>query len=85
MRRAKISELKAQLSAFLAAVRAGETVVVCDRNTPIARLVPFDEDLESFRVEPPTKPVGDLRSLRPVPLLRPIDLDRLLRDSRDVR
>lgn len=39
MRRAKVSELKARLSSYLADVRGGESVLVCDRNTPIARLV----------------------------------------------
>ena len=41
MNTVKISELKAKLSAYLAEVRAGGTVVVYDRSTPIARLVPF--------------------------------------------
>jgi prevent-host-death family protein len=37
---AKVSELKAGLSAYLARVKAGEEVVVTDRGTPVARLVP---------------------------------------------
>lgn len=41
MKSAKVSELKAHLSAYLAEVRRGETVIVCNRNTPIARLVPL--------------------------------------------
>src|SRR2546427_561212 len=40
MKRAMVSDLKVHLSAYLAEVRRGESVVVCDRTTPIARLVP---------------------------------------------
>jgi prevent-host-death family protein len=34
-----ISELRNQLSAYLKKVRAGEKVVILDRQTPVARLV----------------------------------------------
>ena len=50
MKRAKVSELQARLSAYLADVRGGDTVIVYDRNTPIARLVPYDDDAEGFTV-----------------------------------
>jgi antitoxin (DNA-binding transcriptional repressor) of toxin-antitoxin stability system len=39
MRIAKISELKAKLSAHIAYVKNGEEVLILDRNTPVARLV----------------------------------------------
>ena len=38
MEKATISELKNQLSAYLKKVRAGETVLIYDRDQPIARL-----------------------------------------------
>lgn len=40
MRRATITEAKNRLSALLAEVRAGETVVIVDRGVPVARLDP---------------------------------------------
>jgi antitoxin (DNA-binding transcriptional repressor) of toxin-antitoxin stability system len=40
MKRAKISELKNELSRYLRYVRAGESVLVYDRDHPIARLEP---------------------------------------------
>ena len=46
---AKVSELKAQLSRYLDRVKAGEEVVITDRGTPVAKLVPFpaaDDDEE---------------------------------------
>ncbi len=40
MKRASIASLKARLSQYLDAVKAGEEIIVTDRNTPVARLVP---------------------------------------------
>ncbi len=41
-----ISSLKANLSKYLHAARAGKTVVVTDRKVPIAKVVPFAEALD---------------------------------------
>jgi prevent-host-death family protein len=41
MKTAAIAELKAQLSRYLRHVRAGEEVLVTERGTPVARLVPI--------------------------------------------
>ena len=38
MERATISQIKNQLSAYLRKVRAGETVLILDRDEPVARL-----------------------------------------------
>jgi len=40
MKTVNISNLKAQLSAHSQLVREGEEVLVCDRNKPVARIVP---------------------------------------------
>jgi prevent-host-death family protein len=40
MRTVNISDLKAHLSAHIQLVRDGEEVFVCDRNKPVARIVP---------------------------------------------
>jgi|BarGraIncu00222A_1022003.scaffolds.fasta_scaffold07654_6 prevent-host-death family protein len=40
MRTVNISDLKAQLSAHIRLVKGGEEVLVCDRNKPVARIVP---------------------------------------------
>ncbi|HEX9688831.1 MAG TPA: type II toxin-antitoxin system prevent-host-death family antitoxin [Thermoanaerobaculia bacterium] len=41
MKNARISELRDRLSEYLARVRKGETVIVYDRDTPIARIDPI--------------------------------------------
>jgi prevent-host-death family protein len=40
MKTVNISDLKARLSAHIQLVRSGEEVLVCDRNQPVARIVP---------------------------------------------
>ena len=86
MKQVKVSELKAKLSAYLADVRAGETVVVCDRKTPIARLVPIDEAADDeLTIEPAKGRLPSLRELPKVRLRRKVDVVALLRESRDQR
>jgi prevent-host-death family protein len=41
MRSVNIAELKNRLSAYLQHVRAGEEIVIRDRNLPVAKLVPL--------------------------------------------
>jgi prevent-host-death family protein len=47
MRAVNISDLKAQLSAHIQLVRDGEEVLVCDRNKPVARIVPLQVNGDS--------------------------------------
>ncbi len=42
----RIADLKARLSAHLRRVRAGESLTVLDRDTPIARIVPLPSDAQ---------------------------------------
>ena len=85
MKHAKVSELKAHLSAYLAQVRKGETVIVSDRRTPVARLVPLDQRTEGVTIERARRPTSDLRQVRGVPLRRRVDVGKMLRQSRDQR
>ena len=75
MNRVSISELKARLSEYLEAVRAGEEVIVTDRGRPVARIAPVSgpEDSESRlqmlirtgQARPPVRTGGlDLELLR---------------------
>lgn len=41
-----IRELKTHLSAYLRRVKAGETIVITDRGTPIGRIVPVGTSLD---------------------------------------
>lgn len=83
----KIAELKARLSEYLRSVRGGRSLIVMDRETPIARLVPIGSASEPLRIR---KPLRRHASLQHVPLpspLRPeVDvLDLLLEERQSER
>jgi prevent-host-death family protein len=65
-RTVKVAELKARLSAYLRSARRGHEVVICDRETPVARLVPYQQAAEPLAVREP------LRGLHDVPLPPPL-------------
>jgi len=44
MRTVNIATLKAQLSAHIQHVREGEEILVCERNKPVARIIPCREE-----------------------------------------
>jgi prevent-host-death family protein len=98
MRTAKISELKAKLSAHIAYVKNGEEVLILDRNTPVARLVSVgpvtDEDARRQRliargvITPPKEPrvIGKAWPAPPGPhcISREV-MDQVWREERDGR
>ena len=84
MQTAMVSELKAKLSGYLAQVRRGATITVCDRRTPIARLVPLEDHPGDLKVREPTA-AGDLPTAPGITLKKQIDVLALLRADRDQR
>ncbi len=76
MKTVKISDLKARLSAHLQHVRDGEEILICDRDKPVARIVPVRVEDYSEReqrliargiLKPPLKPRPP-RSVWPKPV-----------------
>ena len=55
----RIADLKARLSEHLRAVRRGRSLTVLDRDTPIARIVPYDES-EPLRMRRATRKPREL-------------------------
>jgi prevent-host-death family protein len=93
MRTVNISDLKARLSAHLQHVRDGEELLVCDRNKPVARIVPCSADDEPERerrliargiMTPPLKKRSSPVSLPP-PAGNVSDevMERIWREERD--
>jgi prevent-host-death family protein len=76
----KVGELKARLSAYLRGARRGHTVTVCDRDTPIARLVPYTAEAEPLAVRRPIRKLHEVRL--PPALGRPVDSMDALRQER---
>jgi prevent-host-death family protein len=97
MRTAKISELKAKLSAHIQYVKNGEEVLILDRNTPVARLVPAgpaeDEDARMRRLiakgilTPPKMPRPEGYKLpKPTgPMISDEVMEQVWREERDGR
>ena len=67
----KIAQLKAKLSEHLRRVRRGHTLTILDRETPVARIVPYDVP-GPLRVREP--PAGG-SELRQVPLPPPLAIE----------
>jgi prevent-host-death family protein len=64
MTRVGVAELKARLSEHLRAVRKGRRITVVDRSTPIAELVPIQQD--------PLEVRQASRSARDLPVGKPV-------------
>ena len=80
----KVAELKARLSEYLRAARRGHPVTVCDRDTPIARLVPYQSAGEPLTVRAPLR--GLHETPLPQPLGHPVDsLAALLAERQSAR
>lgn len=73
MKTVNVNEAKAHLSEYLARVEAGETVVICRRNKPVAEL----RKVAPARTEP--RPIGLAKGTGHVPpeFFEPLD-DELL-------
>jgi prevent-host-death family protein len=77
-----ISELKAKLSAYVDAVRRGETVIVLDRKTPVAQLAPLAGEADDLCIAQATRPPREISTL---PGVRPkcgVDVVKVLGESR---
>jgi prevent-host-death family protein len=74
-----IAELKARLSEHLRAVRNGATLTVLDRDTPIARIVPYAA--QPLEIRKAKRRLGDLKPPRK-PSKRTDSLAILLEDRR---
>jgi prevent-host-death family protein len=71
MNKVGVADLKARLSEHLRSVRAGRSLVVMDRQTPIARIVPYDSSSDRLVVRHPASGAPrpcDLAPRKPVKL-----------------
>lgn len=85
MRNVRIAELKARLSQYLRGVRRGHTLTVLDRDTPIARIVPYTPEGTSLSIR---EPRPDSPGLHQVPLPPPLhaetDVVAMLLEERQI-
>ena len=86
MKEVRIAELKARLSEHLRGVRRGRTLTVMDRDTPIARIIPYEGGPATLTVRSPLPDAPKLAALRmPPPLALKTDVVRLLTEERGDR
>ena len=79
----RIAELKSRLSEYLRRVRRGGSLTVLDRDTPIARLVPYESEGASLRVRTPAPDAPRLgRVALPPPIRIRRDIVALLLEER---
>ncbi len=69
----RIADLKSHLSEYLRKVRRGGSLTVLDRDTPIARIVPYEASGTSLIVR---SPLPDAPKLQRMPLPPPLRLHR---------
>ena len=79
MSNVRIADLKARLSEHLRSVRNGGTLTVLDRDTPIARIVPYAP--QPLEIRKAQQHVRDLK-LPPKPARRTDSVAVLLEDRR---
>jgi antitoxin (DNA-binding transcriptional repressor) of toxin-antitoxin stability system len=86
MKVVRVADLKARLSEHLRGVRRGRTLTVMDRDTPIARIIPYQGGPATLTVRPPLPDAPKLAALRmPPPLALKTDVVRLLTEERGDR
>lgn len=79
----RVADLKSRLSEHLRKVRTGRSVTVLDRNTPIARIVPYEESGSSLTVRSPLSSAPSLKHMSlPPPLKLRRDIVTLLLEER---
>lgn len=93
MKSVNIAELKNRLSRYLNEVKAGEEILVRDRNRPVARIVPLahtagqDEELIALAAQGKVRlgegPIDESFWQLPAPRVSPDVLRRVLEQERD--
>jgi antitoxin (DNA-binding transcriptional repressor) of toxin-antitoxin stability system len=76
MKSVNVAHLKSHLSACLQLVRGGGELLVCDRNTPIAKIVPLPSATDGEAELRALAAVGTVK-LPELPPLRPTALERI--------
>ncbi|HSE95476.1 MAG TPA: type II toxin-antitoxin system prevent-host-death family antitoxin [Methylomirabilota bacterium] len=83
MKTVGIAQLKARLSEYLRVVRRGQSLTVLDRETPIARIIPYPTDTRILVVRRPRPDAPPLHRVPlPPPLRTGLDVVELLREER---
>jgi prevent-host-death family protein len=82
MKPVRIADLKSRLSEYLRAVRRGSSITVLDRDTPIARIVPYEPEANGLIVRRAAGKTPFSKIPLPKPFRSDIDIVELLLQER---
>lgn len=84
MKKVGIADLKAHLSGHLRTVKKGEMLVVTERGTPVARIVPVADPRGGIVTRPPARDLPSVKHMlkRLPPLGLPVDSLAILLEDR---
>ena len=83
-KRVRIADLKSRLSEHLRSVRAGQPLVVMDRNTPVARIVPYGSGAGLLVIRRPRPGAPRIQDIPlPPPVKLDVDVVEVLRELRE--
>jgi antitoxin (DNA-binding transcriptional repressor) of toxin-antitoxin stability system len=86
MKKVRIAELKSRLSEHLRAVKRGETIVILERDSPIARITPLEPKRSPLVIRPRSaRAVSPAKVPLPAPLKLRTDVVALLALERGAR
>lgn len=80
-----IATLKAKLSFYLGQVKRGQEVLVLDRKSPVARMIPSGAGQDDLLLTEASRSPATLGAIRSPRLRRRTDSTRILREDRDRR
>lgn len=81
----RVAEFKSRLSEHLRMVRRGHEIIVKDRDTPIARVIRYEQEKPFITIKPTKswKEVAKLLAkLKPIPGLKPSDVEQAIRETK---
>jgi prevent-host-death family protein len=78
----RIAELKAKLSEYLRRVRRGQPVTVLDRDTPVAKIVPYESEAGELVIRRASGKIPFGKVPLPPPYKTEVDIVRLLLEER---
>jgi antitoxin (DNA-binding transcriptional repressor) of toxin-antitoxin stability system len=83
MKQVRIADLKARLCEHLRGVRRGQSLNILERETPIARILPYSNDEAKILIRHPLRHSSELRKMPlPPPLKVDVDIVSLLIEER---
>jgi prevent-host-death family protein len=81
-----IAELKAHLSVYVRAAQKGREIIIQDRNTPVAKLLPIGPPSRTLRVIPATRSMAEVERMLDAAAKKPLVpkdvLEKALQDNK---